>query len=356
MNKYDNDEFSMHNNDGLKLQIINDNFTEKDISDTIDSLKNNKSPGNDLLPAELIKACKAELLPLITEALNNIINNRDFPDIWAEGLRSPVFKTGDINNRNNYRGIMVLSVFTKNFETTVNNRLNFVTTAYDSGDRFNGVFTKGRMTSDNIFILQGLIERQMTLGQPLYLCMVDFSKAFDLVNRNILFFKLIKSGIHGKVVDALRSLYRKTYFRLNHHGLLSPPTRDTHGVNQGGNTSPTLFRHYMSDLGEFLHQKCSLCISSDIIAHLLWADDLVLVSDSKTGLQKQLDGIFSFCEKNLMIVNELKTKVITFGCNPDLELFFKNQKIETTSQYKYLGNIISGTSSLKSDILRENYN
>ena len=280
LNKYDNDEFSMHNNDGLKLQIINDNFTEKEISDTIDSLKNNKSPGNDLLPAEFIKACKAELLPLITEALNYIINHREFPDIWAEGLRCPVFKTGDINNRNNYRGITVLSVITKFFETAVNNRLNFVATAYDSGDRFNGGFTKGSMTSDNIFILQGLIERQMTLGKPLYLCMVDFSKAFDLVDTNILFFKLIKSGIHGKVVDALRSLYRKTYFRPKHHGLLSPPTRDTHGVNQGGNTSPTLFRHYLSDLGDFLHQKCVLCISSDIIAHLLWADDLVLVSDS----------------------------------------------------------------------------
>ena len=60
----------MHNNDGCKLQIINDNFTEKEKRDTIDSLKNNKSPGNNLLPAEFIKACRAELLPLITEALN----------------------------------------------------------------------------------------------------------------------------------------------------------------------------------------------------------------------------------------------------------------------------------------------
>ena len=135
-----------------------------------------------------------------------------------------------------------------------------------------------------------------------------------------------KAGIHGKVIDALRSLYRKTYFRLKHHGLLSPPTLDSHGVNQGGNTSPTLFRQYLSDLGDFLQQKCGLCISHDIIAHLLWADDLVLVSDSKTGLQKQLDGLLSFCEKNLMIVNELKTKVITFGCKQDIEIFFNNQK------------------------------
>ena len=60
----------MHNNDGFKLQIKNDNLTEKEKSDTINSSKNNKSPGNNILPAEFIKACEAELLPLITETLN----------------------------------------------------------------------------------------------------------------------------------------------------------------------------------------------------------------------------------------------------------------------------------------------
>ena len=152
----------------------------------------------------------------------------------------------------------------------------------------------------------------------------------------------------------MRRLYRKTYFRLKHHGLLSPLTLDSHGVNQGGNTSPTLFRQYPSDLSDFLPQKCGLCISHDIITHLLWADDLEVVSDSKTGLQKQFDGLLSFSEKNLMIVNEFKTKVITFGCKQDIEIFFNIQKIETTSHYKYLGNVISTTSSLPGDTFREN--
>ena len=176
LEKYDNGDIPRHDNDKLKLQIINDNFTRNEISDTIDSLKNNKSPGIDLLPAEFIKGCKAKPLPLVTDVLYYIINNGDVPDIWPEGLRSPVFKTGEITNKNDYQGITVLSVFTKIFEISVNNRLNFIATAYDCGDRFNGGFTKGSMTSDNIFILQGLIERQMILGKPLYLCMVVFQR------------------------------------------------------------------------------------------------------------------------------------------------------------------------------------
>ena len=46
---------------------------------------------------------------------------------------------------------------------------------------------------------------------------------------------------------------------------------------------------------------------------MLWADDLIVVSDSSYGLQKQLDGLQQFCSWNLIIVNELKTKVMVFG-------------------------------------------
>ena len=84
--------------------------------------------------------------------------------------------------------------------------MNFINDTFKTTDLFNGGFLAGSRTADNIFILQGLVERQLTLGKPLYICMVDFSKAFDLVNRNILFFKLIKAGFHGKVIDTLHSL------------------------------------------------------------------------------------------------------------------------------------------------------
>ena len=66
--------------------------------------------------------------------------------------------------------------------------MNFINDAFETTDLFNGGFLEGSKTADNIFILQGLVERQLALGKPLYICMVDFSKAFDLVNRNIYYF------------------------------------------------------------------------------------------------------------------------------------------------------------------------
>ena len=56
-----------------------------------------------------------------------------------------------------------------------------------------------------------------------------------------------------------------------------------------------LFRTYLADLGEYLTKHVGLCISDTIVAHLLWADDLVLVSASEKGLQEQRNGPQEFC-------------------------------------------------------------
>ena len=83
------------------------------------------------------------------------------------------------------------------------------------------------------------VQRQLFLGRFLYLCMVDFSKAFDLVSRHILctittiLYKLMKQGYHGRVIDTLRSLYRMVcWVRRFTINLVS---------TRGGNASSTPF-------------------------------------------------------------------------------------------------------------------
>ena len=70
----------------------------------------------------------------------------------------------------------------------------------------------GGLTSDNIFIRYGLIEWQLSLGQPLIVSHIDFSQAFDSVNRNIIFFKVKHSGFTGRVIDTLQNLNVKTRY------------------------------------------------------------------------------------------------------------------------------------------------
>ena len=105
--------------------------------------------------------------------------------------------------------------------TSMNHNTNiliFVNESFDKIDKTNGAYLKGRRTSDNLFVLNGLIERQLMLGKSLYICYVDFSKAFDLINRHILFYRIINLGWHGKVINTLRDLYSNTYFRVQCNG------------------------------------------------------------------------------------------------------------------------------------------
>ena len=152
----------------------------------------------------------------------------------------------------------------------------------------------------------------MLLGQPLYICFVDFSKAFDLVNRDILFYKIMKGGWKGNVIDTLRNLYSKTKFRVKHCGFLSKAFENNIGVNQGGIASGLLFRKFMADLCNYLHTEFGVLLGDLIILHLLWADDLILISNSPVGLQKQLNGLEKFCSENHTIVNSMKTKCMAY--------------------------------------------
>ena len=152
----------------------------------------------------------------------------------------PFYKAGDKLLPDIYRGITILPIFEKIFEMAVYEHLSFVNEALNKIDPCNGGFTNDSRTSDNLFILNGLIERQSNMGHSLYVCFIDFS--FDLVNRDILFYKVVKMERTGRAIDTLRNLYSKTNIRVNHKGEISSSFESKMGVNQGGVLSGLLFR------------------------------------------------------------------------------------------------------------------
>ena len=202
----------------MEYEILNSNFTVDEINASINTLRNNKSPGIDCIPSEFWKHCRDIISEDITELFNYIIETREFPETRAEGLRSPIFKSGVKMETCNYRGITVLPIFEKIFEITVQKRREFVNDAFRKTDRYNGGFLKGSRTTNHLFILNGLIERQLHMGQSLIVSHVDFTQAFDIVNRNILFYKNKKFGCTGRVIDTLQNLYSKTRYRVKCKG------------------------------------------------------------------------------------------------------------------------------------------
>ena len=115
------------------------------------------------------------LLPLF----NFIFDSGIFPDMWRDGLLSPLYKRGNRLKPDNYRGITLLSVLGKLFTRVLNNRLESRAENYRINVEAQNGFRKGRGTVDSIFILHNVINEFMEKGNKLYTCFIDFSEAFD---------------------------------------------------------------------------------------------------------------------------------------------------------------------------------
>lgn len=112
----------------------------------------------------------------------------------------------------------------------------------------------------------------------------------------------------------------------------------------------------VADLDSYLSFEYGICINDEVIAHLLWADDLALFSDTVDGLQKQLNGLKQFCLDNHMIVNEIKTKYMVFGnLKIAFNLTFDAEQIAKVNEYKYLGNIIASIKQARQDPFMKTY-
>ena len=125
------------------------------------------------------------------------------------------------------------------------------------------------MTSDNMFVLLGCIQKAQVLKQSLYVCFVDFKCAFDSVNREMMFYKLLKRGIDGKILKLLREMYKKTKMKVCVNGMLSPLISDETGVNQGGPNSPSMFVDFLCDLRDYLDETCGVVVDDEVLLHLL---------------------------------------------------------------------------------------
>ena len=137
------------------------------------------------------------------------------------------------------------------------------------------------------------------------------------------------------------NMFDKAHARVQCDGRQSEPIDSVYGVLQGGILSPKLFNEYLSDLPNYLDKNDGIKIENLEITHMLYADDIVLISDSQTGLQKHLNALHTFCSKWHLIVNISKTKVLNFTAKNDTIFKYNNTELEIVENYKYLGHVIS---------------
>lgn len=213
-------------------------------------------------------------------------------------------------------------------------------------------FRKDHRTTDNIFILQSLISNARKGKKKLYCCFVDFKKAFDSVPRHRLWEVLSELGINGDILACLQSIYAQDEASVLTQAGLTEAFRCTTGVKQGCPASPLLFGLFIDEI-EALLKTASDDIDAPrllqvMVAILLFADDIALLSYSPAGLQNQLSILAKFCADRGLKVNVSKTKIIVFEAKqtPCQAFMFEGQVIERVDVFKYLGIAFHATRGL----------
>ena len=189
------------------FEELNRNFSHVDILKAIKQLKTNKSGGPDKLINEMFMHGKNILVPTLCNLFNKIFEIGKFPDDWSEGYVIPLHKKGDANEVENYRGITLLSTLGKLFTRVINNRLNEWAENYSVLIEAQAGFRIHMSTVDNIVVLHGLISHILNQGKRLFCAFIDFTKAFDYIVRDNLWYKLIKVGLRGKLLYIIKSMY-----------------------------------------------------------------------------------------------------------------------------------------------------
>ena len=286
------------------LQLLNEPITTEEILKCIKEISSGKAPGIDGIIIEMLKSSAHITEPYLRHLYNAVLTTGKFPKQWCQAVIAPLHKKGSKSDPNNYRGIALLSVLGKIFAKIINNRLVTWAEQCEVQKEEQAGFRKGYSTVDNMFILQALIQKYCSRkGGRFYTIFVDFSKAFDTIPHALLFYQLMTKGVHGKVLNVLRSMYSSLQSCVPTPGGLTDTDsfNCNRGTRQGCMLSPFLFSIYVSELITMLDEAdCrGTFVSEDVnnCSALLFADDLFAGADTVGRLQKMINVISDFCER-----------------------------------------------------------
>ena len=169
-------------------------------------------------------------------------------------------------------------------------------------------FRPGRSTTDQVFTLKQIAEKSWEHGKYHFACFVDFKKAYDRVPRDKLWKVLQEYGVDRQLLRAIKSFYCRPEVCVRVNGKQSEPFHESVGLRQGCVS-------YMMD-------KCSQAdecatIGNCKISRVLFADDLVLLSSTESGLQQALNSFADARCTAGMKLSTAKTEVLHLSKNPD---------------------------------------
>ena len=179
-------------------------------------------------------------------------------------------------------------------------------------------FRPGRSTVDQLFTLRQITEKYKEVQRPLYLCYIDYQKAFDTVWQEGLWAAMQHLGYPSKIVNLLQSLYKifKSAVRVDND--LTDWFQTLTGVRQGCILSPQLFNILLELVitTAIEDSNIGLRLNGSIVNNLRFADDIALMAESEADLQALVDLVHTTSKQFGLTINIGKTEVQVINKEP----------------------------------------
>ena len=326
----DNNICSSENESKEELEMISEAYSYKLIQKF-----SKKSLGPGDLPQKIFKEFAPELAAPLRDIINCSLRSGVFPEAYKKAEIVPIPKCNPPSLITEFRPISMTSIVGKMIETMYMFELDKDTKGKLDSDQYGN--TKGSSTTHYLIKLTDEAYKSTDLGNATTAVTIDYSKAFDYVDHNILIQKLIALDVRGIVIKSIRSFLKNRSHCTNVAGVKSRFENITCGVPQGTVSGPRLFVILING------------VKSSVVSNYKFVDDKTIAlsysGDATSILQEVLniEEKETLCDK--MIINGSKCHSITFNFSkkntPPSNLTLQGNNILPCDVIKLLGVVLS---------------
>ena len=279
----------------------------------------------------------------LTKLFNHIFRSNEMPEEWRKSILVPIFKNkGDIQSCTNYRGIKLMSHTMKLWERVIEHRLRRMTSV--TKNQFG--FMPGRSTMEAIFLIRQLMERYREQKKDLHMVFIDMEKAYDKIPRNVMWWALEKQKVPTKYVNLIKDMYNNVVTSVRTCDGETDAFPIKIGLHQGSALSPYIFALVMDEVTRDIQEDVPWC--------MLFADDVVLIDESRAAVDTKLELWRKTLETKGFRLSRTKTEYMRCGFSDerseDGDVSLDGLTVPKKDTFRYLGSILQSDGNIDADV------